>query len=128
MAKKWKSLAYEKSQSEEAANLNNNNNHYHHVPKKLKFCHAHIDSEQNNNNTTTVANNNNSSSSSVIIKGKKVGRDCTWGPASPTEGTTAPSPPPAPAWLPAPTAGKVTVLFNGKSSFSLPFSIVSFCL
>ena len=37
-----------------------------------------------------------------------------WGPSSPTEGATAPSPPPS--WLPAPTAGKVTVLFNGKLS------------
>lgn len=35
-----------------------------------------------------------------------------WRPASPTEGATAPSPPPS--WLPTPTAGKVTVLFNGK--------------
>jgi hypothetical protein len=97
--KKWKSLAYEKSQQEEAA-----------YTKKYKFISSHStpdeEEEQNNNNSCLQNNNNLNKNKGVIVSGG------SWGPCSPTEGETAPSPPPS--WLPAPTAGKVTVLFNGE--------------
>lgn len=66
----------------------------------------------NSNGTTSPTNSNNNSNNGNTPQQQNGN---PWGPSSPTEGATAPSPPPS--WLPAPTAGKVTVLFNGEFSY-----------
>jgi hypothetical protein len=65
-------------------------------------------------NGTSIIHHHQSSSTQSNSSGSNNNGN-PWGPSSPTEGATAPSAPsPPPSWLPAPTAGKVTVLFNGK--------------
>jgi hypothetical protein len=109
MAKKWKQVAYEKDKLQRARESGalgqsqsppyNNNN----IPKGTEGSSA-----------------KGGSSGGTGTGSRDRDRDREnhpWGPSSPTEGTTAPSPPPS--WLPAPTAGKVTVLFNGKSKVNL---------
>lgn len=96
MAKKWKSVAAEKSLRNERFKLSEENNN------------------NNNNNVSIIKANPN-----PVVRSTSSTGGNGWGPSSPTEGATAPSvpssPPPGQGWLPlAPTAGKVTVLFNGK--------------
>jgi hypothetical protein len=88
--------------------------------KSLKRSNKEEIFQSNNNDKDSKDRNIQTTEGVIKSKGAKGGGDeggwggknNPWGPSSPTEGAIAPSPPPS--WLPAPTAGKVTVLFNGK--------------
>ncbi|CAG7716747.1 unnamed protein product [Allacma fusca] len=121
-----------------ASNNNNNNNTSHGVTSMSQgSLHIKTPTPQILRRTNSISNNSGNKQTLVFeTHSSKMPKTCSeptivghhvsansnsngqhhnscnpWGPSSPTEGATAPSPPPS--WLPAPTAGKVTVLFNG---------------
>jgi len=104
MAKKWKVIAYEKEKERELQESREAQTREHELRSSPKLKVA----------THYKLNSVSSGKGLHPATGQGVGNP--WGPSSPTEGATAPSPPPS--WLPTPTAGKVTVCFNGMFNHS----------